>query len=68
MPGCAQFVGDLGLLQAAPAAAGAATWSIVMPATPSLAGFGLYFQGLVPDAAANAFGLVLTNAGRGVIG
>jgi hypothetical protein len=39
-----------------------------MPATPSLAGFELYFQGLVPDAAANAFGLVLTNAGRGVIG
>ena len=68
MPGCAQFVGDLGLLQAAPAVAGAATWSIAMPATPSLAGFGLYFQGLVPDAAANAFGLVLTNAGRGVIG
>lgn len=68
MPGCAQFVGDLGLLQAAPAAGGAATWSIAMPATPSVVGFEVFFQGLVPDAAANASGLVLTNAGRGVIG
>jgi len=68
MPGCAQFVGELGLLQAAPAAAGAATWSLQLPSTAALAGLELYFQGLVPDAAANAFGLILTNAGRAVIG
>ena len=68
MPGCQQFVGDLGSLQASSVAAGAATWSLAIPLTPSLAGFELFFQGVVPDVAANSFGLVLTNAGRAIIG
>ncbi len=68
MPGCTQFVGDIGLLQATAAAAGAATWSLQLPSTAALAGLEVYFQGLVPDASANAFGLILTNAGRAVIG
>jgi hypothetical protein len=40
---------------------GGATLNIALPATPEMNGFSLYVQALAADAAANAFGLVLSN-------
>jgi len=66
-PGCWQRV-SLELLSLEPAAAGASHWTFPIPAVPQLAGFALHAQLLVPDANANAFGFVVSNAVELVVG
>ena len=47
---------------------GAATWPITIPNRQSVMGVVFYVQGVVLDPFANPLGIVLTNAGRGVVG
>jgi PKD repeat protein len=49
-------------------AGGVGSWSLPIPAQPSLAAFQLYTQCLVFDAPANAFGAVLGDAWAGILG
>ncbi len=67
MPGCALRVA-VDILGGAPAQAGAASWSLQVPASPGLLAAQLHLQALAPDAAANVGGIVLSNAATAWIG
>ncbi len=47
---------------------GIANWTFPIPASDGLIGVPFFQQGFVLDAAANPFGLVVTNAGQGTFG
>lgn len=67
MNGCQLYAEQL-LLAGVPATGTAATWSLVIPALPTLAGQVFYNQAAVFDPTANAFGLVMSNAGAATLG
>jgi len=48
--------------------AGEANWVFTVPATPSLAGFAFFQQGIALVPGANPAGLVFTNGGHGIVG
>lgn len=67
MPGCVAYASpDLFVLL--PASNGTASWQWQVPAQPQLFDLAFYQQGLSLDAAANAAGLVASNAGAGTLG
>jgi hypothetical protein len=67
MPGCSLLASaDVSLIVAA--AAGRATCSLPVPATTALTGAALFAQCFALDVTANAFGAVVSNAGRAVLG
>lgn len=67
-PGCALAVGGDGALAVAIDPAGQATIAFAIPATPTLVGAVLFHQFVVLDAAANAGGLVVSDASRALVG
>lgn len=67
MPGCRIYVRP-DLLQILPASGGTAVWHWNTPNVPSLFGKTLYQQGLALDPTANAAGMIVSNAGAGVVG
>ena len=67
MPGCTQYV-SIEATHFMLSVTGATTWAIPIPAQPWLVGSTFFVQALVPDAAANAFGATVTNAGAATIG
>ncbi len=67
MNGCQLHVEHL-LLEVVPATGTTAMWSVAIPALPTLAGRVFYNQAAVFDPTANAFGLVMSNAGAALLG
>ena len=67
MPGC-DLLAAFEFSFVVPATSGAATFTLPLCDCPNLAGLGFYQQGFVLDAGANAAGMVVSNAGAGVIG
>lgn len=67
MTGCSIFI-EPEFDQTLPRAGGTAEWSVYVPADNNLIGINVFFQGLVLEPGTNAFGAVLSNAGRATIG
>lgn len=67
MPGC-DLLASAEFTLTVPASAGAASLALSLCACPELAGLAFYQQGFVLDASANAAGVVVSNAGAGVLG
>ena len=66
-PGCFGHVTP-DVLDVVSGVAGAASFSLSIPATPALAGFELHTQAIVVDPAANAFGGVVSDAATATVG
>lgn len=66
-PGCPAHV-TLDVLVLIAGAAGSASFSLGVPATPSLSGVEVHTQAIVVDAAANAFGGVVSDAATATVG
>jgi len=66
-PGCPAHVSP-DLLTLVTGAAGAASYSLAIPATSSLAGFELHTQAMVFEAGINAFGGVVSDAATATLG
>jgi hypothetical protein len=67
MPGCSLFV-EPAMAEVLGNNLGTATWSIAIPASPSLIGGVVFAQGFVLSPGTNAFGAVMSNACELVIG
>jgi hypothetical protein len=67
MPGCTLFVAGEAMLTA-PGIAGIVNVPLPIPLTPTLLGANLSTQAIVSDPAANATGLIVSNAGTVTIG
>lgn len=67
MPNCRVYTSS-DLFQVLPVTAGTATWSWQVPVNPVLVGTHLYQQGIGLEPGWNAAGMIVSNAGDGVIG
>jgi hypothetical protein len=69
MTGCQLLASaEATILLGTASAAGEVNWVFTVPATPSLAGFQFFQQGIALAPGANPAGLVFTNGGHGVVG
>ncbi len=67
MTGCTLYT-DIAVSLPMAVSNGVATWSMTLCACPNLIGTAFFCQGLAADPPANPAGLILTNAGAGIVG